>query len=214
MVSIFPKDWRPLSLQELDEVLIAHGITSEMSMPDGFEMVSDASDWEHSPEDCQFTPTLFSGIRPTNNPPKSRHGWLLQQLVLINAAHRNGCITANTHRELYELVDQRFQEFLKLPPKRPLNHNEVASANKWALARVETFSEEKLARNLGTTSTRILEKATQSASLGSLQVMQSTRSKSWLRFTAKPLQLMGALTQQMPADLFTTLRVSTSLSLT
>ena len=148
VTAIFPKDWRPLSLQELDEVLIAHGITSEMSMPDGFEMVSDASDWEHSPEDCQFTPTLFSGIRPTNNPPKSRHGWLLQQLVLINAAHRNGCITANTHRELYELVDQRFQEFLKLPPKRPLNHNEVASANKWALARVETFSEEKLAQEL------------------------------------------------------------------
>ena len=49
VTAIFPKDWRPLSLQELDEVLIAHGITSEMSMPDGFEMVSDASDWEHSP---------------------------------------------------------------------------------------------------------------------------------------------------------------------
>lgn len=146
--AIFPAQWRPLSLSELNETLIAHGISSEMNMPEGFDLVSSHAEWNHATEDCQFVPTLFSGIRPTNNPPKSRHGWLLQQLVLINAAHRNGCLSANTHRELNELLKERFEEFLKLPPKRPMNHNEFGGANQWAIARVETFTEQKLREEL------------------------------------------------------------------
>lgn len=146
--AVFPKQWRPLSLGELNDILIAHGITSEMNMPEGFELVSASSEWNHAVEDCQFVPTLFAGIRPTNNPPKSRHGWLLQQLVQINAAHRNGCLAAHTHRELLEALEERFTEFLKLPPKRELNHNEVGSANQWAIAKVETFSEQKLREEL------------------------------------------------------------------
>ncbi len=146
--AVFPKQWRPLSLGELNDILIAHGITSEMNMPEGFELVSAHSEWNHAVEDCQFVPTLFAGIRPTNNPPKSRHGWLLQQLVQINAAHRNGCLAAHTHRELLEALEERFTEFLRLPPKRELNHNEVGSANQWAIAKVETFSEQKLREEL------------------------------------------------------------------
>lgn len=148
VIATFPEHWRPVSLEEINEVLIAHGITSEMNMPDGFELVSSSSEWNFAHADCQFTPSLFAGIRPTNNPPKSRHGWLLQQLVLINAAHRNGCLTHGTANELLKMVDLRFQDFLKLPPKRDLNHNEVGSANKWAIARVESFTEQKLKEEL------------------------------------------------------------------
>ena len=144
----FPADWRPLSLEELNDVLIAHGITSEMTMPEGFELVSDHKEWKHATEDCQFVPSLFAGVRPTNTPPKSRHGWLVQQLVLLNAGYRNGCITEETHKELYRLISERFDEYLKLPPKRPANQNEVRSANQWAVAKVETFSEAKLAEEL------------------------------------------------------------------
>lgn len=148
VIATFPEHWRPVSLDEINEILIAHGITSEMNMPDGFELVSSSADWNFAHADCQFTPSLFAGIRPTNNPPKSRHGWLLQQLVLINAAHRNGCLTETTANELLRLVDARFQEFLKLPPKRDLHQNEVRSANQWAIARVETFDDLKLANEL------------------------------------------------------------------
>jgi P4 family phage/plasmid primase-like protien len=148
VIATFPEHWRPVSLDEINEILIAHGITSEMNMPDGFELISSSADWNFAHADCQFTPSLFAGIRPTNNPPKSRHGWLLQQLVLINAAHRNGCLTETTANELLRLVDARFQDFLKLPPKRELNQNEVQSANRWAIARVETFDELKLANEL------------------------------------------------------------------
>jgi P4 family phage/plasmid primase-like protien len=91
---------------------------------------------------------MFSGLRESNKPPKSRHGWLLQQLVLLNAGLRNGCLTPDTHRQIYELIDERFQQYLKLAPSRPMNQNEVRSANQWAVARVETFDAVKLATEL------------------------------------------------------------------
>jgi len=144
VVATFPKDWRPITLDEINDVLIAHGITSEMNMPDSFELVSSSAEWKYAAHDCQFTPSLFAGIRPTNNPPKSRHGWLVQQLVLVNAAHRNGCLTKNTSDELIKNIAERFKDFLKLAPAREMNQNEVGSANKWAIAKVEAFTEEKL----------------------------------------------------------------------
>ena len=144
----FPEDWRPLSLEEINDVLIAHGITSENNMPDGFEQVSSSSEWNHAAHDCQFVPTMFGALRESNKPPKSRHGWLLQQLVLLNAGLRNGCLSPNTHRELYELIGERFQQYLKLAPSRPMNQNEIRSANQWAVARVETFDDAKLATEL------------------------------------------------------------------
>ena len=148
VVAIYPEDWRPLSISELDDVLVAHGITSELSMPESFELVSAHSDWKFAHADCQFTPTLFAGVRPANNPPKSRHGWLVQQLVLVNAAHRNGCLTQATAEELVRLIEARFKDFLNVAPKREMNQNEVASANKWAIARVEAFDNLKLSNEL------------------------------------------------------------------
>lgn len=148
VVAVMPKEWRPITIDELNDVLIAHGITSEQTAPDGFELVSAHSEWKYAADDCQFTPTLYAAIRPSNNPPKSRHGWLLQQLVLINSAHRNGCITMTTAKDLVEKTAQRFEEFLELPPKRSINPNEVASANQWAVARVESFTEQKLQEEL------------------------------------------------------------------
>lgn len=144
VVATFPKDWRPITIDEINDVLIAHGITSEMNMPDSFELVSSSAEWKYAAHDCQFTPSLFAGIRPTNNPPKSRHGWLVQQLVLVNAAHRNGCLTKDTSDELIKNIAERFKDFLKLAPAREMNQNEIGSANKWAIAKVEAFTAEKL----------------------------------------------------------------------
>lgn len=140
----FADNWRPVTVDEINDILIAHGISGEQSMPDSFELVSAHDDWQFAAHDCQFTPTLYAGLRPTNQPPKSRHGWLLQQLVLINAAHRNGCLTQDTANDMVKRVNDRFMELLKLAPKREPNQNEVASANRWAIARVESFTEDKL----------------------------------------------------------------------
>lgn len=143
-----PKFWRPITIEEINDVLIAHGITSDSSLPESFELISGHSDWEFAVNDCQFTPSLYAGVRPTNGVPKSRHGWLLQQLILINAAHRNGCITEVTAQDLVAKVAERFQFFLSQGQSREIHQNEVGSANKWAIARVETFTDSKLHQEL------------------------------------------------------------------
>ena len=140
--------WRPITIDEINDVLIAHGITSESSLPEEYELVSSANEWEFAAHDCQFTPTLYAGVRPTNGAPKSRHGWLLQQLVLVNAAHRNGCVSEPTANELLKLIAERFQYFLTLEPRREIHQGEIQGANKWAIARVETFSHDKLQQEL------------------------------------------------------------------
>jgi P4 family phage/plasmid primase-like protien len=146
--AIFPKDWRPVSIDEINEILIAHGITNEHSLPDSYDPVSTSDKWQYAAHDCQFTPTLYAGIRPTNGVPKSRHGWLLQQLVLIHSAHRNGCITPDTKEDLIQRAGERFEYFLTQGLSRPMNQGEIGSASQWAVAKVETFTDEKLRNEL------------------------------------------------------------------
>ena len=143
----FPENWRPLSLDELDDLLITHGFVSVQTSPD-FELVSGSSEWKYAEHDCHWVGNLFSSVQPTNGAPKSRHGWLLQQLVKINSAHRNGCITEDTANRLVVLLDAQFREFLKSAPTREINQGEVHGANRWAVARVESFDAKKLSDEL------------------------------------------------------------------
>ena len=162
----FPETWRPLSLDELDDVLIAHGFVSVQTSPD-FELVSGASEWRYADYDCQWAGNLVVSVQPTSGVPKSRHGWLLQQLVKINAAHRNGCITEDTAKHLIVLLDAQFREFLKSAPAREINPGELQSANRWAIARVETFDAKKLNDELrGHEHKNIIE--------GAVEVVEST----------------------------------------
>jgi P4 family phage/plasmid primase-like protien len=144
----FPDTWRPLSLFELDDVLIAHGFASIATAPADFELVSAHKDWHFAADDCHWVANLFSSVRPTNGVPKSRHGWLLQQLVKINAAHRNGCLTEESAIKLIHALDETFRGFLKVAPAREINQGELQSANRWAVARVESFDVKALANEL------------------------------------------------------------------
>jgi P4 family phage/plasmid primase-like protien len=144
----FPENWRPLSLDELDDVLIAHGFATVQTMPEDFEQVSSSEDWQYAEDDCAWVPNLFASVRPTSGSPKSRHGWLLQQLVKINAAHRNGCLTEDSAKLLLTALKSQFEEFLKQPPVREMNRGELHGANRWAIARVESFDEKKLTEEL------------------------------------------------------------------
>ncbi len=144
----FPDDWRPLTYDEINDVLIAHGFASVTTSLDEYEQVSASSEWNYATHDCGFTQTLLAAVRPGVTPPKSRHGWLLQQLVRLNSAHRNGCITEVTAEMIVTQMAQRFDEFLSMPPKREKNPGELRAANKWAIARVESFSEKRLQEEL------------------------------------------------------------------
>ncbi len=144
----YPEQWRPLSYDELDDILIAHGFASVNTMPDNFELVSASTEWGYSDVDCHWVGNLFNSVRPTSGVPKSRHGWLLQQLVRINAAHRNGCLTEKSARLLIENLHERFTFFLTQAPAREMHQGEVHGANKWAIARVESFSPTRLKEEL------------------------------------------------------------------
>ena len=143
----FSDNWRPLSLFEIDDVLIAHSFVSVNTMPTGFEAILSESDWKYAEDDCAWTGHLFASLQP-QQPPKSRHGWLLQQLIRINAAHRNGCITKTTADTCITSVVTQFQHFLTLAPAREMNPGEINGANRWAIAKVEAMNDAKLAEEL------------------------------------------------------------------
>lgn len=144
----FPEDWRPLTYDEINDVLIAHGFASVTTSLDEYEQVSASAEWKYALHDCGFVQTILSSVRPGVKPPKSRHGWLLQQLIRLNASHRNGCITEESAKYIVSQMAERFDEFLSMPPKRDKNPGELRAANRWAVARVEAFSEKKLAEEL------------------------------------------------------------------
>ena len=143
-----PDDWRPVSYEELNDVLIAHGFASVTTGLDDFEQVSASSEWNYAAHDCGFVTTVFSAVRPGVKAPKSRHGWLLQQLIRLNAAHRNGCITEESSKMIVAQMAERFDEFLSMPPRRERNPGELQGANRWAIARVESFTYKKLQEEL------------------------------------------------------------------
>lgn len=144
----FPEDWRPLSYDELNDVLIAHGFASVNTGLADFEQVSSKSEWNYAAHDCGFVATMFSAVRPGIKPPKARHPWLLQQLVRLNAAHRNGCLTEDSAKLIVAQMVERFDEFLAIGERRERNPGEVQGANRWAIARVEAFDEKKLQEEL------------------------------------------------------------------
>ena len=144
----YPDSWRPLSFDELDDILITHGFVSVSNAPDDFEVVSGAASWAYVEHDCHWVNYLHASVAPTNGAPKSRHGWLVQQFIKINAAHRNGCLTEHSAHELVRTLDVQFRNFLKFAPAREMNRGEVESANKWAIARVEAMTPEKLKEEL------------------------------------------------------------------
>ncbi len=144
----FPTNWRPLSIEEIDDVLITHGFATVTTSGETYEAISQAADWEYAAHDCHWVTNLYNSVRPTVTAPKSRHGWLLQQLIRLNAAHRNGCLTKESAEVLVGQLSERFQEFLKQAPAREMNPGEISGANRWAISRVESFTDLKLREEL------------------------------------------------------------------
>jgi len=173
----FPDNWRPLSLFEIDDVLIAHGFTSVATMPTGFEQVSQHSEWTFAEMDCHWAGHLIASLQPQQM-PKSRHGWLLQQLIKLNAAHRHGCITESTANRCVSLISEQFQQFLKAAPAREMNPGEIRGANQWAIARVESFDDAKVAEELRSHQHTDLFSEGQSAE-EILQALNAEGEKDW-----------------------------------
>ena len=144
----FPVGGRPLSIQEVEEILTSYGFVHEDNPVDEFIVVSSPENWEPALHDCQWAASLVDEITQSN--PKARHPWMVGKSVKIEAAARNGCITSDTYKQLVPLLRDKFEDLIRLGDNsRTPTINEVQSTFIWARALVSTFDEARLAQAVG-----------------------------------------------------------------
>jgi P4 family phage/plasmid primase-like protien len=142
-------EWsHPLTVAEVVELVESYGFTQADIDIDLDQVVSAPSEWQPADMDCEFALSIAREIEGAA--PSARHPWLLGAAVKIEVAARNGCLTQETYGRLVELLDVRFQDLLANGGKpRVAAPGEVNTAFRWARARVATFSEVKVADNVG-----------------------------------------------------------------
>lgn len=139
----FPQGNLPLTVEEIGEVLDAHGIRHPDTAELAGEVVSPPSEWAFADADCHHVAIIMEGVNAT---PNSRHHWLLQQATLLTASIRYGCITKDTFRQYRKAIEQRLQQLLTSDASntRAYSPYEVESAFRRALLNVQTMSQVKL----------------------------------------------------------------------
>ncbi|OQZ96931.1 DNA primase family protein [Mycolicibacter algericus] len=141
----------PLTVDEVDERLNEAGIYHE---PDprgtGSEVIAPPGAWAWgTPGMCTYMPTVIAGWK--TDAPTSRHPWLVSQAVRLAAAHRNGCLTADQHRDAEKVLCDRFRHLCTTggDQARKPGPYEIAAALAFGRDRVATMTDARLADELG-----------------------------------------------------------------
>jgi hypothetical protein len=118
----------PLTVDELHERFNEAGIAElDGDREADAETVSNPDGWQYAEQACGYAARMRDGWRTDN--PGQRHNWLASQATRIAAAHRNGCLTAELHRDLTHALDARFRELCQRPgDERKLTPREVPNA--------------------------------------------------------------------------------------
>lgn len=140
-----PAGATPVSKDALVEALTAYGIPINVEA-EAAEVVSPPSEWEPAEHDCEWSPAMLDEI--TAATPDARHPWLIDMLVTLYAAMRNGCISQSTFDELYKTIAVKFEFLLQQGERRKLSPKEIQTAASWAKHRVSTLDAAGLASNL------------------------------------------------------------------
>jgi AAA domain len=140
----------PMTIDELDERLDEAGI-HELDDGRGHsagEVVSPMAGWSYAKHDCIYTKTMVD--RWNGDSPPARHPWLISQAVRIAAAHRNGCLTAELHRQAVGALETRFRELCARPgDARPVPRYEIQDALAEGVRKASMKTEAELAVELG-----------------------------------------------------------------
>lgn len=143
-ISFFPGS-SPLSVEEVEEVLVAYGFEHQDNPVDEFIVVSNPDTWEPAEHDCAWALAVVDEI--TQGDPPARHPWMVGKATKIEAAARNGCVTEDTYEQLVLLLRDKFEALLATGVNaRPTTHNEVASTLTWARVLVASMDEIRLAQ--------------------------------------------------------------------
>lgn len=135
----------PVSAAVLRDALEAYGIPINTE-EEAAEVLSPPSEWEPAHENCAWSPAILDEI--TAATPDARHPWLIDQMVTLYAAMRNGCLTQDAFNELFLTIKTKFEYLLQQGEKRQLAPREIQAAAAWAKHRVSTLDAAGLAGNL------------------------------------------------------------------
>ena len=167
----FPEGNLPLTVEEVEEVLDAHGIRHVETAELSGEVVSAPNEWSYAERDCAHHAIVMDGLQEA---PTSRHHWLLQQATLLTAMLRYGCLTKETFRGYRMEVQNKLKHMLATSgTPRPYNEFEVESAFRRAILNVQTMSTQKLENEMRAHPhpvLRLLERAEEALARGEVNV--------------------------------------------
>lgn len=138
----------PVTLERIAAVLDEYGVreaAEDREAVDG-ELSSPGS-WSYGTRTCGYVSAMVQGW--ASDRPTARHPWLVAQAARLAAAHRQGCITEADHQIAARQLLARFRTRLNVGSKRAEAPGETAGALAWGRAKVSTFTEDRLADELG-----------------------------------------------------------------
>jgi P4 family phage/plasmid primase-like protien len=135
----------PIDERVILEALETYGIPLNTEA-ESAEVLSPPAEWEPAAHDCEWSPAILDKI--TAATPDARHPWLIDMMVTLYAAMRNGCITQDSFDQLMHTLRVKFEYLLQQGEKRTLAPREITAAAAWARHRVSTLDAAGLAGNL------------------------------------------------------------------
>jgi hypothetical protein len=118
------EDWEPLGVQ-----------------------VCEAGEWVFAEATCGYMRKAIEGWS-TDSVDGSRHNGLLGKMTRLAAAHRNGCLTEEDYHAAHESLVGWFAELIA-GTGRPVQPLEVQNAAEFGIRKVESFSDQRNAEELG-----------------------------------------------------------------
>ncbi len=115
------------------------------------ELLSDCEDWDFGDQDCEYVIAMVCAWDQDSDRPRGgRHQWALSKALRLAAAHRLGCLTQLGLCAALEHLSHSLEHWCSMiGDPRPLHHDEVGSAYRWAMRKVATFDDEETRQRLG-----------------------------------------------------------------
>ena len=143
---------QPLSMFAIEDILCDLGVGDiDSDEPVFDETLSDCGGWDFGDHDCQYAISMVCAWDQDSDRPRAgRHQWALDKAVRLAAAHRLGCLTEDGLLAALEHLHRSLTHWCTtVSYPRSLQHDEVGSAYRWAVAKVSTFDDEQTWRAVG-----------------------------------------------------------------
>ena len=142
----------PLTFDDVEEFLDEWAATEiDSDHPVSEQVLSSPEGWQFGTAHCPYViEMVLPWDQESDRPKAGRHQWAMNRCVRLAAAHRLGCITEDgliASLEHLEKALARWCQEVGVP--RPMHHDEIGSAFRWAKNKVATFTEERTRQELG-----------------------------------------------------------------